>query len=146
MNSPKKKRKNNKRRMARNLAMQALYQWAFTNEATDELVETFLFEHNVKSDTIDLAYFQTLLLGAIENIEAIDKLMAPHLDRDISRLNPVELAILRMAVYELNFHPEVPPIVAMNEAIELAKEFGATDGYKFINAVLNAMLPALKQG
>ena len=140
----KKKRKLNKRRMSRIFAMQALYQWGFTSEEPETLVQDFLFEQNMKSDAVDLEYFQALLSGTLDHVTSIDAMMIPHLDRDISRLNPVELAVLRLGVFELAYRAEVPYAVAINEAIELAKEYGSADGHKFVNAVLNALLPSLR--
>lgn len=139
-----KKRKLNKRRLSRVYAMQALYQWGFTEQDPTTLVEDFLFEQNMQSDTVDLEYFQALLSGTLDHVKSIDTLMTPHLDRDISRLNPVELAVLRLGVFELAYRKEVPYAVAINEAIELAKEYGSADGHKFVNAVLNALLPSLR--
>lgn len=146
MTVSKKKRKPNKRRMARTFAMQALYQWQLTAQAPESLIEDFLFEDGARSDAVDLTYFQLLLSGALDHVKSLDTLMTPHLDRDISRLNPVELAVLRLGVYELAYCKEVPYAVVINEAIELAKEFGSADGHKFVNGVLHALAPSLREG
>ena len=132
--------------MARTYAMQALYQWQFTFEDAESLIDTFLFEEGIRSEVVDIAYFQALLRGILTDVAAMDELMIPHLDRDISRLNPVELAVLRLGVFELARCPEVPYAVAINEAIELAKEYGSADGYKFVNGILNALAPSLREG
>lgn len=140
MNKPKKP---NRRHRARACALQAIYQWHFTEDSPEHVAEHFLTDHADELDNVrqmDLDYFRVLVIGTLKDVAAIDTQMTPFLDRPITQLNPVELAVLRLAIHELNAHPEVPPAVVMNEAIELAKEFGAADGYKFVNAVLNAMV------
>ena len=140
-----KKTKPNKRRMARIYAMQALYQWQFTLQDPELLLEDFLFEEGVQPESVDMSYFQTLVLGTLSHVKSLDALMTPHLDRDIARLNPVELSTLRMAVFELVYCKEVPYAVVINEAIELVKEYGSVDGYKFVNGVLDALAPSLRE-
>lgn len=132
--------KSNKRHQSRVFAMQALFQWHFTHESPNILLQDFIAEHVIDEKSVDLHYCRLLFLNTVQNCVGIDAAMTPFLDRKISLLNPVELSVLRLAIYELQNHPEVPPKVVLNEAIELAKEFGSADGYKFVNAVLNAML------
>ena len=142
-NKPRKKP--NRRHRARAFALQAIYQWHVTHEVPNNIVTHFLEEHAEKINAerhMDVDYFQSLVVGTIENIDSIDARMTPFLDRPLAQLNPVELAVLRLAIHELIKHPEVPQNVVLNEAIELTKEFGATDGYKFVNAVLNALIKA----
>jgi len=128
-----------KRHLARALALQALYQWHFVPDNPEEWISEFMAEHVPEPKAIDLLYFQQLVKGVALNQEAIDEKMKLHLDRAIASLNPVELAALRLGCFELLYCPDVPPAVVINEAIELAKAFGATDGYKYVNAVLNAV-------
>lgn len=130
----------NKRHQSRIYAMQALYQWHFTQESPDILLRDFIIEHVTNEKAVDLPYFRQLFLATVNHVVVLDETMTPFLDRRIDQLNPVELSVLRLAVCELQHHPEVPPKVVINEAIELTKSFGAVDGYKFVNAVLNAML------
>ena len=125
------------RHHSRVLAMQALFQWHFTQETPAQLLQEFLAEHATDEKTI--AYCRTLFLETIEAVEGIDKKLSQHIPRKLSSVNPIELAILRLAVNELDHHPEVPPKVVINEAIELAKTYGASDGYKFVNGVLDAL-------
>jgi N utilization substance protein B len=141
---PKSAPKNNKRRNARVFAMQALFHWSFTNEETDVLVDEFLFEQDMKSDEVDIEYFKTLLVGTLTNIASIDKAFTEQLDRKIERLNPVELSIIRLGIFELTYQLEVPYAVVINEAIELAKAYGAADGHKYVNGVLNAVVKTLR--
>jgi len=103
-------------------------------------LQEFMVDHLREEKNIDLDYFRTLVLGTLNNVAKIDEKITPFLDRKITELNPVELSILRLATYEFLHQPEVPHPVVMNEAINLAKEFGSQDGYKFVNGVLNAMV------
>lgn len=144
--STKKNPKPNKRRMARVYAVQALYQWQLTFQDKEMLVEDFLLEEDFRSGAVDVTYFQALLSGALDQIKSLDDLMTPHLGRDISRLNPVELAVLRLGVFELAHCKEVPYAVVINEAIELSKQYGSVEGYKFVNGVLHALAPSLREG
>lgn len=139
MKKDKSAKQPSKRHLARALALQALYQWHFTQENPTEWISEFMAEQVGEPEKIDLVYFQKLVQGVAQNHTAIDEKITPHLDRAITALNPVEFAALRLATYELLFCPDVPPPVVINEAIELTKAFGATDGYKFVNAVLNAL-------
>ena len=138
VNQPPKKP--NKRHQSRAYAMQAIFQWHFSEESIEVLLQEFVVDHLREEKNIDLDYFRVLVFGTLKNSETIDARMTPFLDRPLSQLNPVELAVLRLATFELQHRPEVPPAVVMNEAINLAKEFGSQDGYKFVNAVLNAMV------
>lgn len=128
-----------KRYQSRAYAMQAIFQWHFSQESIEILLQEFIVDHLREEKNIDLDYFRKLVLGTLKHVETLDKVMVPFLDRPITELNPVELSILRLAVFELQHHPEVPPAVVINEAINLTKEFGSQDGYKFVNAVLNAI-------
>lgn len=137
---PEKPKKPNRRHQSRAYAMQALFQWHFTREPADVVFRDFIVEHVDREVPADLDYCRTLFLGTVENCEAIDAIMTSQLDRNIALLNPVELSVLRLGIYELKYHPEVPPPVVINEAIELAKEYGSVEGYKFVNGVLNSIV------
>lgn len=128
------------RHQSRIFAMQALFQWYFTQESPDILLQDFIVEHISETKSADLPFVRQLFLGATTHIEKIDATLKPLLSRGIESLNPVELSVLRLAMYELLHHPETPQKVIVNEAIELAKNFGAVDGYKFVNGVLNAAI------
>ena len=129
--------KNNKRHKARRYSLKALYQWSFLETQANTLINQFLEEHDI-SDA-DLLYFRDLVTGTIQHVSVIDKLMITYLDRDISALNPIELAVLRLAAYELLHRKDVPYKVVIDEALELVKEFGAQEGYKYVNAVLDVL-------
>ncbi len=132
--------KPSKRHQSRAYAMQAIFQWHFSEESIDVLLQEFIVDHLRDEKNIDLDYFRVLVLGTHKHCNEIDKKIAPFLDRPIEQLTPVELSILRLATFELMHCPDVPQAVVMNEAINLTKEFGAQDGYKFVNGVLNTMV------
>ena len=131
------------RHRARRCALQALYQWSFDEIDTDELIQQFLIEHQPKETDVD--YFREIIKGTIQHVTLIDELMSAHLDRDINALNPIELSILRLAIYELLHRTDIPYKVVINEALELTKEFGAIEGYKYVNAILDALAPELRK-
>lgn len=127
--------KGGSRHNARQAAVQALYQWQLTEQDPDQIEDHFILDHDVND--VDLEYFHNLVREIPLHLHELDDHITPYLDRSIEELDPVERAILRIGAYELEFHPEVPYKVIINEAVELAKTFGAEDGHKYINAVLD---------
>ncbi len=123
------------RRRARELALQGLYQWLMSHEDPGaiqaHLTETPGFEK------ADFEHFEALLHGTISACAEIDALIAPNLDRPVGELSPVEHGVLLLGTFELLRMPEVPYRVVINEAVELAKTYGGTDGYKYVNGVLD---------
>lgn len=126
------------RHLARRNVVQALYQWDITQQDSASIQRSFIFDDRLCGDY--LAYFDKMLQGVTSNIEAIDTLLAAHLDRPIARVDPLEKAILRAGVYELIFEIDIPPSVVLNEGIEIAKLFCAEQGYKYINGVLDSIV------
>lgn len=123
------------RNRARQAAVQALYQWQLTQQPPDQIESHFINDHELNG--VDLEYFHHLVREVPLHLHELDDHLIPHLDRDIEEVDPVERAILRIGAFELEFHPEIPYKVVLNEAVELAKTFGAEHGHKFINAVLD---------
>ncbi len=123
------------RSRARRLAMQALYQWQLTHQDIGRINAQFLAEQDLHE--ADVAYFQELLQQTLLRLDTIDQILAPHLDRPLAQIDPVERSILMLAGYELLYRPDVPYRVIINEAVELAKVFGAEQGHRFINGVLD---------
>ena len=123
------------RRKARRLALQAIYQWQISGGDITEIEAKF--QQNCNPKKIDVAYFSELITGVVNNVAQLDKEMQPILDRPITEINPVELAILRLAIYELIYRLDVPYKVIINEALELAKTFGAEKSFKYINGILD---------
>lgn len=130
------------RRQARTLAMQALYSWHIAGQALNEIEAQFRVDNDFTG--VDGAYFHEILHGVPRQKTEIDSCFEPLLDRPLDEIDPVELAILRLSTYELRNRVDVPYRVVINEGIELAKVFGATDGHKFVNGVLDKLAPKLR--
>ena len=123
------------RHKARALALQAIFQWQFAANSIGDVEAQYLEELNPKK--ADAEYFSDLLRGTVKNIEVIDEVITPTLDRKIKELNQLECAVLRLAVYELLYRLDVPYKVIINEALELTKKYGTIEGYKYVNGVLD---------
>jgi N utilization substance protein B len=123
------------RSWARRLAMQALYQWQLTGQEPAQIIAQFQEEQDM--ERADVAYFQELLQQIPARLETIDDSFASFLDRPLQQVDPVELAILRIGAYELAWRRDVPYRVVINEAVEIAKKFGAEQGHRFVNGVLD---------
>jgi len=132
-----------KRSKARHYAVQALYQWQLTGHDLSDIDNQFLAEQDVR--TFEVPYFKELLHGVPANLHALDEQLSPLLDRALASVDPVERAILRLGAYELMHHPEVPFRVAIDEAVELAKIFGAEQGHKYVNGVLDKMAKKVRR-
>jgi N utilization substance protein B len=130
------------RHMARQAAVQALYQWQLTGQAPDDIEHHFISDHDLRG--IDVEYFHELVREVPLHLHELDDHLAPNLDRGIDEVDPVERAILRLGAYELEFRLEVPYKVVINEAVELAKTFGAEHGHKYVNAVLDKVALKLR--
>ncbi len=125
------------RHKAREAAVQALYQWDMLGCPMDQLNSEFM--ENVQRKALDEEYLKTLLTGIEANQTVVEKAVAPFIDRDLSKVDPIERSVLRLGVYEMLFHRKVPINVIINECIELAKTFGADHSYKFINGTLDKL-------
>lgn len=124
------------RRMARHYAMQALYQWQMAGSSLNAIEAEFRTDNDMKN--VDVDYFHDLLHGVPKHLSELEALFAPYMvERALSELDPVTQALLRMACYELQHRIDVPYKVVINEAVSLAKKFGAEDAHKFINGVLD---------
>ena len=127
------------RARARRNAAQALYQWLLTGAAMATIIHEFEHEREEELRQADRDYFRALLSGCEEHAADIERSFAPFLDRDLERLDPVERAILLLGAYELCRRPEIPTRVALDEAVKLAKMFGAEGSYRYVNAVLDKL-------
>ncbi|HTW76001.1 MAG TPA: transcription antitermination factor NusB [Steroidobacteraceae bacterium] len=123
------------RAAARTLALQALYRWQLNRCSWQELVEEFAAETSARR--ADAGYFEALIRGVCAQHEQLDAALAPLLDRRPAELDPIEHALLLIGSYELRERPELPFRIIVSEAVGLARRFGATDGHKFVNAVLD---------
>ena len=131
------------RRRARECAVQALYSWAVSQNSPEIVELNFMTEQDMKG--VDTPYFRKLFRQTVENVEAVERTMQSYLDRGLEELDPIEKAILRLAVYELQFEADVPYKVVINEAIEVAKVFGADESHKYINGVLDKIAPVVRR-
>lgn len=130
------------RRKARSFALQALYSWQIADMPLSDIEAQFRTDNDFKK--VDGAYFHELLTGVPRNLDEIDGHLATVIDRPVKEVDPIELAILRIGVYELLKRIDVPYKVVINEGIEMAKIFGATDGHKYINGILDKLAPTLR--
>jgi N utilization substance protein B len=125
------------RHRSRELAMQGIYEWRLSGKSAKLIEKVTRDEKSL--GRYDTEFFGQLLNGAIAEHETLSDLIAPHLDRAVKELSPVEFSVLLLGAYELTHHPEVPYRVVINEAVELAKTFGGSDGHKFVNGVLDKL-------
>jgi N utilization substance protein B len=132
-----------RRRKARHYAMQALYQWQMTKNTLSDIESQFRADYDFKK--VDLEFFQDLLHQVPAHLNDIEQGFTPFLDRGLKELDPIELALLRIGSYELQKRIDVPYKVAINEAVELAKKFGAAESHKYINGVLDKLAKQVRQ-
>lgn len=135
----KKKQYISERRVARKLALIAIYQWQMTENSYQDIYVGLQEDQALSKDIpkADMAFFQVLVKCATENTEEIDAVLKPFLDREAEHLDQIERAVLRLATCEFKNQPEVPYKVIVNEAVNLTKKFGADQAHKFVNGVLD---------
>ncbi len=136
------------RRKARILALQTIYSWDL-NEAKPEDLLDFAWldaERRAKLSEPTAIFARHLIQGTIENIQEIDGLIQEQVKNwDIARLSKVDLALLRMSVFSLLYQKDIPPAIVINEAIDIAQDFGSDDSFRFINGVLDALRKKIEQ-
>ncbi|NOX75496.1 MAG: transcription antitermination factor NusB [Gammaproteobacteria bacterium] len=130
------------RHKARRLATQALYSWHMSGQNLADIEREYSSDHDMSK--VDVAYFQELLHRVPEKLQELDGHILPLLDRPQEEVDPVERAILRLSTYELAFRLDVPYRVVINEGVELAKTFGAEQGHKYVNSVLDGVAQKLR--
>ena len=132
------------RRKGRILAFQALYSWEANKEEPDEIA-SFSWLDKGNLDPVTSNFSRLLVLGTIENIYPVDDMIRRHLQNwDFSRLNKVDLAVLRMSAYTLMYQQDIPPSIVIDEAIGISKEYGTDDSFRFINGVLDGIRRTLE--
>ena len=139
---PKRAAPRSARRRAREFALQGLYQWLLSGEEAGAVQAHIALQDGFGK--CDRAHFDALLHGSIEQAAALDAVLARHVDRKTSQLSPVEHAALMIGCYELMRCTDIPFRVAINEAVELTKSFGGTDGHKYVNGVLDKCATELR--
>jgi N utilization substance protein B len=130
------------RHRAREFVVQGLYQHLVGGQ--DEAAIVVQAESVAGFDKVNREFYDTLLGGVLTDLPALQALLEPHVERPWAEVSPVERGVLLLAACELRDHPETPWRVILNEAIELAKSYGGTDGHKFVNGVLDKLAPQLR--
>ena len=134
----------NARRRSREFALQGLYQWQLADAGITEIKQHLATVTGF--DRADGAYFSSLLSGVINHAAGLEEALQPHLDRKFVELSPIERSILLIGAFELSNLPDVPYRVVINEAVELAKSYGGTDGHKYVNGVLDKLAAVARPG
>jgi N utilization substance protein B len=130
------------RRKARHYGLQALYQWQLAGASLNDIEAEFRADNDMTH--VDVDYFHAIVHEIPSRISTLDEVLEPCIDRKMTELDPVSLALLRMAIWEFTDRIDVPYKVVINEAVALAKKFGPTDSYKYINGVLDRLAKELR--
>ena len=130
------------RRKARHFGLQALYQWTLSGASAADIEAEFRIDNDFQHT--DGEYFSAVVNGVVEDVDALEKLFSPALDRKLEELDPIERNLLRLGTFELRDRIDVPYKVVINEAVALAKKFGATDSHRYINGVLDKVARDLR--
>jgi N utilization substance protein B len=130
------------RRKARHFGLQALYQWTLSGASVTDIEAEFRVDNDFRHT--DGEYFGALLRGVTADVESLEMLFAPALDRALDELDPIERNLLRLGTFELRDRIDVPYKVVISEAVALAKKFGATDSHKYVNGVLDKIARDLR--
>jgi N utilization substance protein B len=142
MTDPLRKLRPGKRGWARRCAAQALYEWQMTGQDPNRIAAQFLADEDLRKADPD--YFRELVQQVPARAAEIDTALEPFLDRPLAQVDPVERAILRIGGYELTQRPDIAYRIVINEAVELAKVFGAEQGHRFVNGVLDKLARAVR--
>ncbi len=134
----------NPRHHARELAVQGIYQWLLNRQPVTQLIAQLPAVADDDAEAFDEPLYHALLHGIVAHADELDAQLARFVDRPVTALSPVEHAVLLLGAEELAHHPQVPYRVAINEAVELAKTFGGTDGHKYVNGVMDRLAVALR--
>ena len=130
------------RRKARHFGLQALYQWTLSGASAADIEAEFRIDNDFQHT--DGEYFSAVLKGVVADVDALEALFSPALDRKLEELDPIERNLLRLGTFELRDCIDVPYKVVINEAVALAKKFGATDSHRYINGVLDKVARDLR--
>lgn len=130
------------RHNARHYAVQAMYQWQLTDAPLRDIESEFL-AYQIEKKT-EIEYFKELIHGIPEHQAELDKFIRTYIDRPFNEIDPIELAVMRLAVYELLKRPDIPYRVIINEALRLTKTFGSVEGFKFVNGVLDKVAKQIR--
>ena len=131
------------RRKARHYGLQALYQWTLSGASPSDIEAEFRVDNDFRHT--DGEYFSAVLRGVVDDVDGLESLFEPALDRTLDELDPIERNLLRLGTFELRDRIDVPYKVVISEAVALAKKFGATDSHRYINGVLDKVARQLRQ-
>lgn len=131
------------RSLARRRAMQAIYQWQMSGNDLQDINNQFLTEQDMSK--VDVEYFQELLFEVPKQIDVLDSAAAMYMESSVEETDPIERAIIRLAVYELKNRLDVPYRVVINEAVVLAKAFGGDNSHTFVNGIIDKVAHDLRQ-
>ena len=131
------------RRKARHYGLQALYQWTLSGASPSDIEAEFRVDNDFRHT--DGEYFRAVLKGVVDDVDGLESLFEPALDRTLDELDPIERNLLRLGTFELRDRIDVPYKVVISEAVALAKKFGATDSHRYINGVLDKVARELRQ-
>jgi len=131
------------RRKARHYGLQALYQWTLSGASPSDIEAEFRVDNDFRHTDGD--YFSAVLRGVVDDVDGLESLFEPALDRKLDELDPIERNLLRLGTFELRDRIDVPYKVVISEAVALAKKFGATDSHRYINGVLDKVARELRQ-
>ena len=132
-----------RRRKARHYGLQALYQWTLSGASPSDIEAEFRVDNDFRHT--DGEYFSAVLKGVVDDVDGLESLFEPALDRTLDELDPIERNLLRLGTFELRDRIDVPYKVVISEAVALAKKFGATDSHRYINGVLDKVARELRQ-
>ena len=140
-----KKRGNNRgaRRRSREFVIRGIYQWLISG--ADYASIDAMAREDESFESADAGFYADLMQGVLSNFQYLEETYAPYIDRESKLLSPIERSILLLGTYELKNNPQTPYRVVINEAVELAKSFGGTDGYRYVNGVLDKLVPVLRE-
>lgn len=142
MAEPTRSRKPGPRSWARRCAAQAIYEWQMTGQLPSQIAAQFIADEDLNKADPD--FFRELVHEVPARLADIDAALQPFLDRPLAQVDPVERAILRIGSYELMQHPELASRIVINEAVELAKMFGAEQGHRYVNGVLDRLARSVR--
>ena len=134
--------KPNPRSRARRLAMQGLYEWQMSGNTIERIIGQYAVDQQMRN--VDEAYFRELSTNVVKHVDELDQIISKYISRPYDEIDPVEKAVLRLGACELQYKPDVPYRVVINEAVELAKTFGAEASHKFINGVMDKLAGELR--
>jgi len=134
--------RNQARRYARERSLQALYQWDVSGTDASDVRQQILERQDMSR--VDVDYFRQLYDGVSQDVDAVDEALSLALDRTIEELDPIERCILRLCTFELQNCPDIPVRVVINEGVEITKRFGADQGHKYVNGVLDKLAYKLR--